>query len=65
MSSGSGFLRKLAEQLDLSSQSKADLDIEGARPQYGVYEKKLVDLQNILSNPGFSVKDIVCFACFS
>ncbi|KAH6904307.1 heme peroxidase [Coprinopsis sp. MPI-PUGE-AT-0042] len=54
----SGFLGKLAERLDFAAQSRAELDLDGARPQQDFYERKIVDLKNILENPGFSVKDL-------
>lgn len=57
--------RSFAQQLDFASESEAPLDIEGARAEHGVYEKKFADFQNLFENPGFSVKDIVCPPYFS
>ncbi|KAF9042906.1 heme peroxidase [Panaeolus papilionaceus] len=54
----STLMRRLSRRIDYNAQMNAPLDTDGATPQTGLFEKKMQEIQDLISKPAFSVSDL-------
>jgi len=55
----STLFRRFSQRIDYIKESRAPLNTDGARPQSGVFEKGVTELFDSLSNPAFTLTDLV------
>jgi hypothetical protein len=61
----STLLRRFSQRIDRTSESNAPLNTDGARPQSGLYEKKIMEFYDIVTHPTFTLTDVVSLLDYS
>jgi hypothetical protein len=55
----STIIRRFSRSIDYIKESRAPLNTDGARPQSGLFEKEVTELFDSLTNPAFTLTDLV------